>query len=148
MFLTRCSIEGSSASESGVEGSYATESQGLSGKGGEDDEDRESDYELDMKDMYISCQVFKHPDTVLHMDISLKDRYSSLKNDLENVFCRKMSLIDLARRLENDLLIYEIPQPNPGQPKFKLCYKDEVFCDILGQFSEPIDLPDTEPNSY
>lgn len=57
------------------------------------------------------------------MNIDL-DRYPELKDNLQNIFCMKKSLIDLARKLENELLIYETSNNH-----FKLCYKEEKLLD-------------------
>ena len=43
---------------------------------------------------------------MLTIDVNL-DMYPELKADLQNIFCIKVSLIDLARKLEKDLLIFE-----------------------------------------
>lgn len=42
----------------------------------------------------------------MHLDVSL-DRYPELEEGLTDIFCMKFSLIDLARKLENDLIIWE-----------------------------------------
>ena len=55
------------------------------------------------------------------MDIDL-DWYPDLKKDLVNVFDMKVSLADLARLLEKDLVIYE-HEPT----RFKLDFKKTVF---------------------
>ena len=55
------------------------------------------------------------------MDIDL-DWYPELKKDLVNVFDMKVSLVDLARQLEKDLVIYEY-EPT----RFKLDFKKTVF---------------------
>ena len=55
------------------------------------------------------------------MDIDL-DWYPELKEALGNVFDMKVSLVDLARQLEKDLVIYE-HEPT----RFKLDFKTTVF---------------------
>ena len=55
------------------------------------------------------------------MDIDL-DWYPELKEALGNIFDMKVSLVDLARQLEKDLVIYE------HQPyRFKMDFKSKVF---------------------
>ena len=115
MRLTRCKNEESFDDES-------DENDNASEGDEDEEEDFEQDYEIDMTGMWVRCTVYKHPDIVLEMDIDLNGRYLSMKADLENIFCRKASLIDLARKLETDLLIYEVA-PN----EFRMCFKDEVL---------------------
>ena len=54
------------------------------------------------------------------MDIDL-DWYPELKKDLINVFDMKVSLVDLARLLEKDLVIYE-HEPTRFKLDFKSCF--------------------------
>ena len=65
----------------------------------------------------------------LSMDIDL-NQYPDLKEDISDIFGIKKSLVDLARELENDLIIWEKEPKN-----FKLSWKK----DILG--SDPADSP-------
>ncbi len=55
------------------------------------------------------------------MSISL-DSYPEIKDELANIFSTKVSLADLGRRLERDLIIYEFERN-----KFKLSFKEEIF---------------------
>ena len=66
------------------------------------------DYKLDQDGLYISCTVTMYYPCyqILQKDINL-EKYPDLKADLENIFSTKRSLIDLARILEKELLIYE-----------------------------------------
>ena len=61
------------------------------------------------------------PGQTLKMDIDLDD-YPKLKPELSDVFNMNKSLVDLARELEKDLLIYE-HEPND----FKLVYKQKFM---------------------
>ena len=90
------------------------------------------DYKLDQDGLYISCTVtMYYPcNQILQKDINL-EKYPDLKADLENIFSTKRSLIDLARILERELLIYE---SKPGV--FILSYKDEL---LAGESDGPDD---------
>ena len=61
------------------------------------------------------------PCQTLKIDIDL-DIYPKLKSELSDVFNMNKGLIDLARELERDLLIYE-HEPND----FKLVYKKKFM---------------------
>jgi len=58
------------------------------------------------------------------MDIYI-DMYPELKEELCDIFSNKVSLVDLARRLERDFLVYETERK-----KFKLAWKKEVIPDF------------------
>lgn len=80
-------------------------------------EDPEKDYCIEPSNLYIDCKVFMPGKQPLKMDIEL-DHYPKLKPELSDVFNLNKGLVDLARELEKDLLIYE-HEPN----NFKLVYK-------------------------
>ena len=61
------------------------------------------------------------PGQILKMDIDL-DHYPKLKHEVSDVFNMNKGLVDLARELEKDLLIYE-HEPN----SFKLVYKKKFM---------------------
>ena len=88
-----------------------------------DDSDFENEdedaYKIDQKNLYIECKVFKHDEIIITIDIDL-NRYPELRDDLLNIFSVKVSLLDLARKLENDLIMFEI-----APDRYQLAFKDE-----------------------
>lgn len=71
----------------------------------EDDFDYEENFLEEQESLYVNVQI-PMPNQVLQIDVNL-DMYPEIKADLQNIFCIKVSLIDLARKLERDLLIFE-----------------------------------------
>ena len=59
--------------------------------------------------MYIDLKAYLYypVQQVVQMNIDL-GRYPQLQKALENIFSMKRSLVDLARILEKELLIYEV----------------------------------------
>ena len=69
---------------------------------------------------------------MLTIDVDL-DMYPELKADLQNIFCIKVSLIDLARKLEKDLLIFE-HEPR----RFTLGFKKDHDLSMSPQIMSPV----------
>ena len=105
------------SSESSVSGSYSDWS-------GSDEESDDAPYRIDQTNLYIDVKVFKHDHTCLQLNVDL-NRYPKMKDDLLNLFNIKVSLIDLARKLENDLIIIEVTKG-----RFKLAFKDDIFAPV------------------
>ena len=81
------------------------------------DSDKNSDaYIIEQDNLYIECKIeIQHQ--VLQMDVQL-DWYPHLKEEIQDIFNIKVSLVDLARELEKDLIIIETQKDI-----FKLCFK-------------------------
>lgn len=70
----------------------------------------------------------------MQLDVNL-DMYPEIKTDLQNIFCIKVSLIDLARKLEKDLLIFE-HEPR----RFTLGFKKDYNLSMAPVLSTPEQL--------
>ena len=66
--------------------------------------------------------------------------YPEIKTDLQNIFCIKVSLIDLARKLEKDLLIFE-HEPR----RFTLGFKKDYNLSMSPVLSTPEHLVTKAP---
>ena len=69
--------------------------------------------------LYVQCKVYMQ-DQVLELPVDL-DIYPNIKKGLSDVFNLKCSLADLARKLESDLVIFEV-----APKKFKLSFKQHA----------------------
>ena len=83
-------------------------------------QESEISYIIRKDNLIIDCKVHVG-DYVIKKDIHL-DWYPELKEGLEDIYNPSVGLIDVARRIERDFLIYE---SRPGE--FELDFKDKIF---------------------
>ena len=101
----------------------------------------ENSYQIPADKLFFELKIYL-ASQVLQSSVSL-EQYPDLKDGLVNIFSTEVSLIDLARRLERDLAIYEI-QPNNFAVAFKSSLASERQKNAMRELEPITETPDAK----